>query len=177
MTADTSDFDTSGAVEYRDSHGELMSYRWPDLPNDFVRGYIRAAFASLYDPVFLKPVLRSGPADFRGVAFSDLHPDTLASMLADCAARLASRDCVENTREGGRSFWARRQAGDRPDFPPLRLSLDPNGKVIAHGYPNVIVEPQIAMMSASISKAIRASAEGDVVEMLRAYEELKDWKE
>jgi hypothetical protein len=42
--------------------------------------------------------------------------------------------------------------------------------------PNVIVEPQIAMMSIAISRAIKASAAGDVVEMLRAYEELKGWE-
>lgn len=42
--------------------------------------------------------------------------------------------------------------------------------------PNVIVEPQIAMMSGSITRAIQASAAGDVIEMLRAYEELKGWE-
>ncbi len=44
-------------------------------------------------------------------------------------------------------------------------------------YPNVIVEPQIAMMSASISTAIKAAASGDIIEMLRAYEDLKGWRE
>jgi len=43
--------------------------------------------------------------------------------------------------------------------------------------PNVIVEPQIMMMENDIAAAIKASSEGDVVEMLRAYERLKDWKE
>lgn len=43
--------------------------------------------------------------------------------------------------------------------------------------PNVIVGPQIAMMSAAITRAIQASAAGDVVEMLRAYEDLKGWVE
>ena len=43
--------------------------------------------------------------------------------------------------------------------------------------PNVIVEPQIAMMEASIQKAIEASVAGDVVAMLQAYEDLKGWSE
>lgn len=42
--------------------------------------------------------------------------------------------------------------------------------------PNVIVEPQIAMMEADIQAAIRASSGGDVIAMLRAYEALKGWK-
>ena len=43
------------------------------------------------------------------------------------------------------------------------------------GMPNVMVEPQIAMMEASIKAAIAASASGDVVAMLLAYEDLKGW--
>lgn len=44
------------------------------------------------------------------------------------------------------------------------------------GIGNVIVEPQIAMMEASIQRAIRASAAGDVIEMMAAYEDLKGWE-
>jgi hypothetical protein len=43
------------------------------------------------------------------------------------------------------------------------------------GTPNVIVEPQIAMMETSIQAAIKAVAAGDVVEMLRCHEDLKSW--
>lgn len=43
--------------------------------------------------------------------------------------------------------------------------------------PNVIVEPQIAMMEASIQEGMNALASGDVVRMLRAHEDLKGWKE
>lgn len=42
--------------------------------------------------------------------------------------------------------------------------------------PNVIVEPQIMMMEAEIQAAIQASANGDVVEMLRCYESLKQYE-
>ncbi len=43
------------------------------------------------------------------------------------------------------------------------------------GMPNVMVEPQIAMMEADIQAGITASASGDVLAMLRAYEALKGW--
>lgn len=42
--------------------------------------------------------------------------------------------------------------------------------------PNVIVEPQIAMMEGAIARAIGASASGDVVAMLRCYEDLKGYE-
>ena len=43
--------------------------------------------------------------------------------------------------------------------------------------PNVIVEPQIAMMESDLDDAIAAMAQGDVVAMLAAYNELKGWSE
>lgn len=43
-------------------------------------------------------------------------------------------------------------------------------------FPGIIVEPQIAMMEADIQAAMSSMANGDVVEMLRAYAKLKDWK-
>lgn len=44
------------------------------------------------------------------------------------------------------------------------------------GLPNVMVEPQIAVMESDIRRGIAASAAGDTVEMLRAYEALKGWQ-
>ena len=41
--------------------------------------------------------------------------------------------------------------------------------------PNVIVEPQIAMMEHDIQTGISASAGGDVLAMIQAYEALKGW--
>jgi hypothetical protein len=43
------------------------------------------------------------------------------------------------------------------------------------GLPNVIVEPQIAIMRAELDAAAKAMAEGDVIAMLRAYESLKGY--
>jgi len=45
------------------------------------------------------------------------------------------------------------------------------------GMSNVIVEPQIMMMETSITRAIVASASGNVIEMLRAFEDLKGYEE
>jgi len=44
------------------------------------------------------------------------------------------------------------------------------------GMPNVIVEPAIAMMRASLDAAARAMIEQDVVAMLRCYEDLKGYE-
>lgn len=43
--------------------------------------------------------------------------------------------------------------------------------------PNVIVEPQIQMMEHAIQAGISASVSGEVVAMLRAFEELKGWEQ
>ena len=46
--------------------------------------------------------------------------------------------------------------------------------IALRGMRNVIVEPQIMMMRADLDAAAKALAEGDVVEMLRAYQSLKE---
>jgi hypothetical protein len=43
--------------------------------------------------------------------------------------------------------------------------------------PDVIVEPQILMMERAIQAGINASASGDVVAMINAYQELKEFEE
>ena len=44
------------------------------------------------------------------------------------------------------------------------------------GMANVIVEPQIMMLTHEIDQAIEALASGDVIAMLRAYEPIKDYR-
>lgn len=44
------------------------------------------------------------------------------------------------------------------------------------GIPNIIVEPQIAILTHQINLAIQALASGDVIAMLRAYEQIKDYE-
>lgn len=43
-------------------------------------------------------------------------------------------------------------------------------------FPNVIVEPQIAMMERSINNAIKVSASGDCIEMLKAFKDLEGYE-
>ena len=42
--------------------------------------------------------------------------------------------------------------------------------------PNVIIEPQIALITAEIDAAVAATSGGNVVAMLRAYEAIKDYR-
>jgi hypothetical protein len=42
--------------------------------------------------------------------------------------------------------------------------------------PNVMVEPQIALITHEINQAVEAQASGDVLAMLRAYEAIKDYR-
>lgn len=44
------------------------------------------------------------------------------------------------------------------------------------GMPNVNVEPALYLMRASLDAASKAMAEGDLVAMLRAYEDLKGYE-
>ena len=45
------------------------------------------------------------------------------------------------------------------------------------GLPNVMVEPQIAMIEAEIDYAIKAMIRGDTVAMIRIYATLKEYRE
>lgn len=62
----------------------------------------------------------------------------------------------------------REMARVRDEILPQYLAL--------RGMPNVIVEPQIAMMRASLDAAATAMARGDVVAMIRAYQDLKEYE-
>lgn len=139
MTAETFDFNTSGAVYLPDAprYARVGEVRWSDLPNDFVRGYIRAAFGSGCEGC--PP--RGYPTDetrcvpcIRVRGFRHLHPDTLASMLADCERFLADPRCKDRAAmgaENGGAFWTLRQlgAGESHGFPKLHLCLNEAGQV------------------------------------------------
>lgn len=125
--------DTSGHVlGPPNKHGDLevsVFHRFAEL-DSVTQGYVRAAFA--------------GPATWtegrcltvlhEWAGFSDLHPDTLAGMIRDCAHVQESSNPppYPNTEHGGAVFWDRRQRGvASPTYPPLTLSLDDAGKVVA----------------------------------------------
>lgn len=108
-----STLDTSGTV-----HGVLdgAELEWSDL-SPFTQGYIEALFAEPHPSADVR-------AD--GVGFSDLAPETLAQIIADCREMVA-RGLV-NTPERGRDAWEVRQMG-ATIFPPLTIQLGDDGKV------------------------------------------------
>lgn len=44
------------------------------------------------------------------------------------------------------------------------------------GTPNVLVEPQITMLEDLLDRATITASSGDVIQMLRVFEELKTWQ-
>lgn len=114
-------------IMHRRPHGETI---WSDL-SPFTQGYIEALFAS-------KPLMelpqngddRPRPAP----GFRHLASETLARIIADCAAMEANKG-KPGSREDGADCWAGRQEGRKPGdfsphpFPPLTVQLGDDGKV------------------------------------------------
>jgi hypothetical protein len=64
------------------------------------------------------------------VGFSDLAPETLARIIADCAVELFPRDGDDDLRDEGVAFYEERQERLRsPAFPPLTVQIGDDGKV------------------------------------------------
>lgn len=126
--------DTSGAV-CDNRHGSVAGRaitRWEDL-TPFTQGYVGAMFASS------QPLNKIGSklGAFMGAAgFSDLAPETLARIIADCEAFQASpaHDHGGDRKAKGAALWKARNAvpnlrSARYRFPPLTVQLGDDGKV------------------------------------------------
>lgn len=96
---------------------------WYSL-SPFTQGYVEAVFASENDPAV--------------GGFSDLAPETLARIIADCeefavfARKLNQKEVTAfvSTFHWGATFWNYRQADRWPNaFPPLTVELGDDGKV------------------------------------------------
>lgn len=154
----TFEMDTSGVVGAVDESDPILSvqtgYTWLDL-DAFTQGYVEAMFASL--PVKRcgwcgVPVKAAARKDGFGCGrhaqctetvrderarlyvkgFSDLAPETLARIIADCAAWRETDRGVYSDDNGlsGRALWAMRQSPmGVPGFPPLTVQLGDDGKV------------------------------------------------
>lgn len=121
--------DTSGAVPMsRTFFHPLKSgdapIVWSDL-SPFAQGYIEAAFESLAEQS------RTGVGSFARYAFSDLAPEALALILADCGAIRRTRGTGTDmvVRDLGASTWRARQRGISTAFPPLTVTFDNDAKV------------------------------------------------
>lgn len=127
------------------------SWAWDDL-SPFTQGYVEALFAT-----FSTEFQKEWGASNLQVRFSDLAPETLARIIADCEvfedancdplndAEFATDD-RQGPTEAGAAFWLDRQGGaafeaDWPEpyggaltraskpFPPLTVQLGDDGKV------------------------------------------------
>jgi hypothetical protein len=126
-------FDTSGFVNGRPEGIRTRRWYWSDL-DPFTRGYIEAMFASLDRDFMGEPRLREQAMDAEGVTsylnvgFSDLSPEALASILADCG-RVVRAYSGGATAQDGREFWAARQTGRIVNIPPVSVHLGDDGKI------------------------------------------------
>ena len=117
--------------------------RWDDL-SSFAQGYIAAMFEAAWESAGFRSqwLLRDVIGDVREEewrntrpGFSDLSPDALALILADCEAfdDLTSGSPRKMdwglTSEMGSQFRAARQRRDYRAVPPLTVSLGDEGKV------------------------------------------------
>jgi hypothetical protein len=116
------------------SNDKLAVTRWPDL-TPVEQGYVGALFASIHAGGFLRVyggsmTLAAGDAVFFG--FRHLASETIAAIRTDCAAWKAGLATEAEGWAGpmlGREFWIVRQKGRLPEFPPLAVTIDGEGKV------------------------------------------------
>lgn len=127
----TFQLDTSGRVECAASFQPIGWAIWSDL-SPFTQGYIEALFASEAEAAAKAWWLRkSGPFDIPRPGFSDLAPEALARIIADCEVgrEIYAGIGPRTQAEKGRQFWEDRQAEMMRRFPPLTVQLGDDGKV------------------------------------------------
>lgn len=124
--------DTSGSVFpfYRYDpkwNKDTVEYSWSDL-STFTQGYVEELLASLVNKA--KSFAGVSLWGNRSIGFSDLAPETLARIIADCEAycRGPVMRCANETA-AARIFWEHRQKGWEAKFPPLTVQLGDDGKV------------------------------------------------
>jgi len=118
--------DTSGAVLIPtgiDAPGQTTHtvHAWRSL-DAFTQGYVEALLRSMGLQYF-----GSGESDDtpRFVGFSDLAPETLATIIRDCAEYTAAPD----DRTLGSWFWHNRQQGIIGPRPPLTPTVGSDGLI------------------------------------------------
>lgn len=111
-----------------DTTGTVDGKSWSDL-SPFTQGYIEAAIDGVQ--VDLQTDQKGHTICQRFAAFSDLAPETLARIIADCMTLALLKPPERNTFEVGRLVWINRQKGylEECRFLPLTVYLDEGGKV------------------------------------------------
>lgn len=122
-------------IMHRRPHGETI---WSDL-SPFTQGYIEALFASLPGLDQQGRMIPRHPDVAHGgvhvMGFSDLAPETLARIIADCASfeNIAGGVGQKTGLTEGRRFWEGQQRGMSgalgAAFPPQTVQLGDDGKV------------------------------------------------
>lgn len=139
-------FDTSGGVGpmpgwYKPVPTSNRFIFWEDL-SPFAQGYVEALWRAFCDDEndrrseMRGHVNRSIPAE-KDYGFSDLAPEALDMILRDCEALAAAVSSPSynnrNSRIMGEGCWEARQKREPAyaarGFPPLRISLNEDGKV------------------------------------------------
>lgn len=123
--------DTSGSVFLNNGfpYENAKSVTWEDL-TPFAQGYIEALFAGdIYHVEGIMIFDKKLPRGNRFWAFSDLSPEALATILANCQRHRLKLPKID--ADDGRNFWAWRQQGLYADagFPPLTVFLADDGKI------------------------------------------------
>lgn len=135
----TYQLDTTGIITLPPvDGGSPAPIAWSNL-SPFAQGYIEALFASIGGKLEIVPFMGMRPEPF-AVGFSDLAPETLARIIADCEAMVEAGGLPYHF--AGTGFWSGRQAGNWtkaqpaekylkavPAFPPLTVQLGDDGKV------------------------------------------------
>lgn len=122
----TFQLDTTGQVpSFAGSDTALNFYTWERL-DAFTQGYIEALFAELRQTTVAQECEQGGWV----LGFSDLAPEALARVIADCASRQNDYGFggVENAKDGA-GFWGRRQASASRSFPPMTVQLEDDCRV------------------------------------------------
>lgn len=119
----TTQLDTTGHVRIDEGSGNFWAASWHFL-TPFTQGYVEAVLRAAEDTL--------GGFTICGVGFSDLAPETLARIIADCGAS-HSHWCLPHDAASGRRFWEMRQNpgnwNNSGTFPPLTVQLGDDGKV------------------------------------------------
>lgn len=131
------DLDTTGTVYSvpgalaRQGTIKPVDLDWCDL-NAFTQGYISALFETSAHDLTAEGDAKGLPYR-EAFAFSDLAPETLARIIADCddnTRNMIDHVSDDRKRHAGGQFWSMRQGARAGRFPPLTVQLGDEGKVI-----------------------------------------------
>lgn len=127
--------DTSGTVPVQVTPASHQNVGWIDL-DAFTQGYVEAALEAWRGNASAEELMLAYGSVSALTRFSDLAPDTLAAMMADCEEMLLTFFAGGVTFNGARpnaddgaSLWRDRQHHNFETFPPVVLFLGGDGLI------------------------------------------------